>query len=67
MFILFIQLLLSVAHAAPVTYKQEDVYVPFYDPTANGHSTGARGWNTFGLQANGPVAQAAGFAFDDSK
>ena len=40
-------------------------YVPYYDATANGHQSAARGWNTFGLQANPSTNKAAGWDFND--
>lgn len=45
--------------------QSEPFYVPFYNKTANGHLGAARGWNTFGFQANPLIAQALGFTFDD--
>lgn len=61
-------LLFRTACAAPladVDKRQSGIYVPFYDTSANGHNSSARGWNTFGLQANPATWSAAGFDFND--
>ncbi|KZW01332.1 glycoside hydrolase family 27 protein [Exidia glandulosa HHB12029] len=42
-----------------------DVYVPFYDTSANGYAAPARGWNSFGIQANQPLQGSVGWDFND--
>lgn len=49
------------------TTTTTQLYVPFYGSSANGHRAPARGWNSFGLQANPLVARASGFVFDDAQ
>ncbi|EJD37634.1 glycoside hydrolase [Auricularia subglabra TFB-10046 SS5] len=59
-----LSLWLSCAVALPAPAPQRSgIYVPFYDATANNHTSAARGWNSFGLQAN--PAAAPTFVFDD--
>lgn len=45
--------------------RQNQFYIPFYDASANGHTCPARGWNSFGLQANPATWAVAGFDFND--
>lgn len=45
--------------------RQAQFYIPFYDATANGHTSPARGWNSFGIQANPDTWKKAGFDFND--
>ena len=45
--------------------RQTQFYIPFYDASANGHTSPARGWNSFGLQANPDTYKRAQFDFND--
>lgn len=41
-------------------------YIPFYDQSANGFTMPARGWNSWGLQANPSLWSFSGFSFVDA-
>ena len=45
-------------------HQTQPFFVPTYGVSAGGHSSSARGWNSWGLQAN-PLTNYAGWVFDD--
>ena len=47
------------------TVQTQPFFVPTYATSAGGFSTAARGWNSFGLQANPSTYKTAGFEFND--
>lgn len=61
----FTGLLLSFALAYPRKRQSDGIYVPFYDASANGYTAPARGWNSYGIQANPSTWQNAGFDLND--
>ena len=48
----------------PSPQQVQSFFVPSYGVSAGGHSSAARGWNSWGLQAN-PLTNYAGWVFDD--
>ncbi|MCJ1444520.1 MAG: hypothetical protein MMC23_005022 [Stictis urceolatum] len=63
----------GVANAFPTTSpssigkrQSSDVYVPYYDTSANGFKGAARGWNSFGIDAaSDNLKKDAGYDFND--
>jgi alpha-galactosidase len=51
---------------SPCLAQQVPLHIPFYDTSANGFTSPARGWNSFGLQAaSAKLQHAAGWSFND--
>jgi hypothetical protein len=64
------------AYAVPLAHEMSNAtvakrqgsgpgWIPYYNATANGHTSAVRGWNTFGLQANQALYPVVGFDFND--
>lgn len=47
------------------TIQTQPFFIPTYATSAGGFSGAARGWNSFGLQANPSTYKTAGFDFND--
>jgi len=58
--LIFVVVLVSLSMSQHAPLQALPLVVPFYNATSGGHTSSARGWNSFGLQANPAIWPSIG-------